>query len=88
MKINWNHDDKSKLKYLEKDSTDKKEKLIFVKGTEEYVKHINQNIKNLSNINNIKIVDCFDINEVKCNIGNIVKNYDKILSTSGIEKLV
>ena len=36
----------------------------------------------------VKVIDCYDINEVHDDVSHIVKSYGQVLSTSGIEKLL
>ena len=68
--------------------TSGKETVIFVKGRENYISTVNKNINNWIKNNGVKIVDCYDVNEVGGKVSNIVKNYKKILSTSGVEKML
>ena len=60
----------------------------FVKGKENYINSVNENIKNWIDNVKIKVIDCYDINEVYNNVSDIAKRYNKILSTSGVEKLL
>ena len=62
--------------------------MIFVKGNENYVKNINENLKNLVNIENSQIIDCYDVNSIQNRAQDIIKGYTNILSTTGIEKIV
>lgn len=86
--IDWKNDDVSKFKKIKTANENGKETLIFVKGNENYINTINNNIKNWLNANEFKIIDCYDINEVYEDISNIAQQYSKVLSTSGIEKLL
>ena len=87
-KIGWKNDDVSKFKEIKNANANGKETVILVKGKENYINSVNKNIENWININNTKIIDCYDINEVYENVSNIAKNYNKVLSTSGVEKLL
>ena len=87
-KINWKNDDLNKFKELENANKDGKDTLIFVKGRENYIDNMNKNIENWTNDTDIKIVDCYDINEIQDDVSSIAKKYDRILSTSGVEKLL
>ena len=49
---------------------------------------MNKNIENWTNCSDVKIVNCYDINEIHDDVSSIAKKYDKILSTSGVEKLL
>lgn len=87
-KINWKNDDLNKFKKINKNIKDKKEMVIFVKGKEKYIKNINKNIEECAkNVENIKIIDCYDMEEVSEKIDVIMAQYKKILNTSG-EKIV
>lgn len=87
-KIDWENNDLNKFKQIKKANKENKETIIFVKGKENYIDNINKNIENWINIKDMKIIDCYDINDVQDNVSNIVGKYGKLLSTSGIEKLL
>ena len=86
--IDWENNDLNKFKQIKKANSENKETIIFVKGKENYIDNINKNIENWISVKDIKVVDCYDINEVQNNVSNIVRRYGKLLSTSGIEKLL
>lgn len=87
-KIDWKNDDVNKFKEIKSANKKGKETLIFVKGRENYINNMNKNIQNWTNDTDVKIVDCYDINEIHDDVGDIAKKYDQILSTSGVEKLL
>lgn len=87
-KINWKNDDLNKFKELKNANKDGKDTLIFVKGRENYIDNMNKNIENWTSLDNVKIIDCYDINEVQDDVSDIAKRYKRVLSTSGIEKLL
>lgn len=87
-KIDWKNNDLNKFKELKNANKDRKDTLIFVKGRENYIDNMNKNIENWTNDTDIKIVDCYDINEIQDDVSSIAKKYDRILSTSGVEKLL
>lgn len=87
-KIDWKNDNVSKFKEIKSANDNGRETIIFVKGRESYINNANKNIENWINNNDMKIVDCYDINEVYEDVSNIAKNYNKVLSTSGVEKLL
>lgn len=87
-KIDWKNNDANKFKEIKNANEEGKETLIFVKGRENYINNINKNIDNWINVDDMKIIDCYDINEVYNDVSDIAKKYDKILSTSGVEKLL
>lgn len=87
-KIDWKNDDVSKFKEIKSVNGNGKETVIFVKGKENYIDSVNKNIGNWMNGNDMKVIDCYDINEVYEDVSSIAKKYNKILSTSGVEKLL
>ena len=84
LKINWKNDYKNKIEKLEKDINNKKEIEIFIKGNKEYIRKINEKIEELTkNYNKIKIIDCYNVEEIASEINNIKNSYKKIISTIG-----
>ena len=84
LKINWKNDDLNKFKKINNNIKEQKEMIIFIKGKENYIRNINENIEKwIEKINNIKVVDCYDIEEVSEKIDIIMKEYKKILNTKG-----
>lgn len=82
LELNWNNNDDKKLDKIRKDITQKNRVEIFIKGNEEYIKRINKEVNDIvKDRNNIKIIDCYNIDEVSENMEDIVKNYDKVIST-------
>ena len=60
--------------------------IILVSGCNEYISFINTCIEKWlkgSKINNIKIINFFELTEFNSDIVNILDNHDKILNTSG-----
>ena len=87
-KIDWKNNDVSKFKEIKNANENGEKIIVFIKGKENYINSINENIKNWVNNGKVKVVDCYDINEVYKNVSSIAKNYNKVLSTSGVEKLL
>lgn len=87
-KIDWKNNDLNKFKEIKVANEEDKETIIFVKGRENYINSINKNINNWITTNEVKVIDCYDINEVHDDIRDIAKKYNKVLSTSGVEKLL
>ena len=57
---------------------------IFIKGKKNYIHNVNQNIEKwVAKNEQIKIIDCYDIEEVGKNLEEIVKDYKDVLKTSG-----
>lgn len=93
LNINWKDSDikKDNIEKVIKSSLLKKENLdIIVCGCEKYInlaneiikKAINKNIKNIEE-KNIKIIDCYTVNDFKENIREILDNHDIMFNTSG-----
>lgn len=87
-KIDWKNNDANKFKEIKNANEEKNETIIFVKGRENYINNINKNIDNWIDVDDMKVIDCYDINEVYNDVSDIAKRYSKILSTSGVEKLL
>ena len=87
LKIDWKSDNFSKFKEIKELNKKSDEVIVFVKGKENYINNINENINNWGNLENLKIIDCYDVNELQEDITNISGKYNKVLSTSGISKL-
>lgn len=87
-KIDWKNDDLNKFKEVKNARENGKDTIIFIKGKENYINNVNMNIENWINDGDVKIIDCYDINEVEDNVSDIAKRYNKVLSTSGVEKLL
>ena len=86
-KIDWNSNNSNKFMEIKKLNEEKKDVIVFIKGKEDYIKNVNNNIKGLINSSKTEIINCYDINEIQEDLNYIVSKYDNILSTSGIEKL-
>ena len=56
---------------------------MFIKGEENYIKNINKNLENWAEDSNIKIIDCYNIEEISEKIDEVMGEYKKILKTSG-----
>lgn len=56
---------------------------IIIIGTEKYIKEKNEEIKNT---NPSSIIDCYDFEEVKDKMNNIINEYEMSLNTSGNNK--
>lgn len=93
LNINWKDSDikKDNIEKVIKSSLLKKENLdIIVCGCEKYINSANDIIKKVINKNtknieekNIKIIDCYTVNDFKENIREILDNHDIMFNTSG-----
>ena len=85
-------DDKNVIVVSENNLEDTMNKVISrvnleKKGKENYIQNINKNIENWIDQENVKIIDCYDINEVQDCVDEIAQKYDNVLVTSGMKKL-
>ena len=88
LKLDWNNDDLIKFKQISKDSKENKDLVIFIKGKENYIRNVNKNIEKWVTLNNnTKIIDCYEIEEIKEKAKNIADNYDKILGVEGEKEI-
>ena len=86
--INWKNDDLNKFKKIKKDTEENKDVIIFIKGKENYIRNINKNIEKWTSKNNkVKIVDCYDMNEVSEKVDTLMEKYKIVLGTAG-EKVI
>ena len=59
-----------------------KRNTIIIGGGEKYISNINNLINNeLSKNSNIKIIDCYNIEEIESNMKSIIKKYDGVINT-------
>ena len=76
--INWKNDIQNKIKNI------KSQEIIFIKGNKNYIQNINNELKeNNQNYKSIKIIDCYNIDEIGEEAKEIIKNYRKTLKTTG-----
>lgn len=82
--LNWKNDDLNKFKLINKNTENNKNMVIFIKGNENYINNINKNIEKWTENNkNIKVIDCYDLEEISEKIDEVASNYNKVLSTKG-----
>lgn len=87
-KIDWNNKNSNKLEQVKNVNEEKRDTIIFIKGKENYIENVNKNIENFINIDKVEMIDCYDITDIQNDVKSIAEKYDKILSTSGVEKLL
>lgn len=88
LNLDWNNNDEEKYKNIKEDIKNGEDVVIFVKGKTKYIEEANKNIEKINDKNkNIKIIDCYNIDEIAHNMQEIENNYAKILNTSG-EKIL
>lgn len=88
IKINWENNDLNKFKKIKKCVENKKDIIIFIKGKENYIKNINNNIEKWTeNYKKARIIDCYDIEEIGNRVVDVMNNYKNILNTTGETKI-
>lgn len=94
LNINWFNSDKDTYEKIEntieKSIKDNKKMTIIIGGNKKYILDTNKNIINYlknNNNSNIKIINCYNIEEIGNDMKSIVKEYDGILNTSGEIKI-
>lgn len=84
LKIDWENNDLNKFKKINEDIKSKKDMVIFVKGKENYIKNINENIEKWTEkTKNVEIIDCYDMEEISQDMDNIIDQYKFTLKTTG-----
>ena len=92
-RTNFNNEDKNKILNLNWSDNIKeeitKEKVqkstVIINGDINYIEQMNKNIKNLE-LDNIKIIDCYNISKNNLELAKIQEKYDEILNTKSMEK--
>ena len=88
IKIDWNNNDLNKFKQIKNIADLDEELIILVKGKENYIKNINKNItKWTQKSEKIKIIDCYDMEEIGEKMDEIMEGYKNVLSTTGERKI-
>lgn len=88
LNINWKNDDLSKIRKIKKAIESEKETTIFIKGKENYIKNINENIEKWTKENEkIKLIDCYDLEEISNNLDDIMDKYNVVLGTTGEKQI-
>lgn len=77
LKLGWN---KKEYKNLEDKSN------IIIIGNKKYIDDVNMQIKE-KNINNATIIDCYDFEDTKDKIENLMEQYNLNLNTDGLNSI-
>ena len=91
LNINWFNSNKDTYEKIEntidKSINKNKKTTIIIGGNKNYILKNNETImrylNSKKNISNIKIIDCYNVEEVGMDMKSIVKKYDGLLNTSG-----
>ena len=87
-KIDWKNNDLKKFKEIKKEVENKEDLIIFIKGKENYIKNVNENIEKWTNkIDTVKVIDCYDVEEIREHFADVVNKYENVLSTTGERKI-
>lgn len=71
---------------LELEVNEKKENIILINGSRDYIERNNENIQRWvekKNVDNIKIINFFEVTEFNHHIVEILNSHDRVLNTSG-----
>ena len=83
LSLDWNNNDLKKFKEISKKSKENSDMVIFIKGKQNYIDNINENIEKWVSTNkHIKIIDCYEFFEIEDKIDKIANEYSKVLGTS------
>ena len=86
--INWKNDDLNKFKQIKEDIDKNKNMILFIKGNKNYINNINENIQKWVNKRKkIKIIDCYNIDEINNEMVDIIGKYQNVLSVRGETKI-
>ena len=84
LEINWKKDDENKLNKIRKYINEEKNIIVFIKGKNEYINQMNGKIENVArDYNDIKIIDCYNLEEVDEYLVDIMKKYNNVIGTVG-----
>lgn len=79
LKLNWANNNTKSLS--RKNKTPNNEKIIFVVGSMEYIKNINQEIEEKTTFAKTKIINCYSLEDAQQNATEIATKHTKILNT-------
>ena len=75
--INWKNEDENKYKKLIDDNN----AVIFIKGNENYINKVNNNLEQIKNNKEMEIIDCYNLEEFSNKIPQIITNHCNIITT-------
>lgn len=88
LELNWKNNNQEKFEKMKEEINQEKEITIFVKGQENYIQKMNENIEQLNfKKNQVKIIDCYAIDEIGEDMDEVMEQYDKILRTTGEKEI-
>ena len=88
LKIDWKTNNLEKIEKIKKYAKAGKETIIFIKGKQNYIKNMEDNIKEWTSKNEtLKLIDCYDIDEVSEKMNKIMEDYGSVLTTIGEKEI-
>lgn len=87
LNLDWKNNDFQKFENLKQYERNNKKTVVFIKGTEDYIKSINDSINKNMIKSNLKIVDCYPVDDLRKNMTDITSKYENYLNTSGETKI-
>lgn len=87
LNLNWENKDIEKFKILKKCTDEDKQTIILIKGKENYIKNVNENIQKWIENKNVKVIDCYEIEEMGEKIDLVMSRYDRVLGTMGEKEI-
>lgn len=89
LKLNWKNNNQEKFEIMKEKISQEKELTVFIKGQENYIHEINENIEQLKlKKNQVKIIDCYALDEIGETMDEVMEQYDKILKTTGEKEIL
>lgn len=91
LEIEWDNNDLRKIREIKENIEGNKNISVFIKGSKNYIKNMNENLEKwIKKYENIKLIDCYNMEEISEDIEDIIDSYKKVLGTSGekqVEKI-
>lgn len=87
LNLDWKNNDFQKFENLKQYEKNNKKTVVFIKGTEDYIRSINESISKNMLKSNLKIVDCYPVDDLRKNMTDITNKYQNYLNTSGETKI-
>ncbi len=75
--INWKAEDENKYKEL----INQNNAVVFIKGNENYINKVNKNIQQIKEINELEIIDCYNLEEIGNKMPKIITEHSNIITT-------
>lgn len=80
--LDWKSETNFKLQEL-KNCEDNQEMVVFIKGGESYIQSMNKKLNEIVSDKKVKIIDCYDINQMNVDLTDVAQNYSEVLNTMG-----